>query len=109
MTSPLGPGLLATPYNFETVDLKWTTLILDTLVAHPKWFNMPTDPQRLREAAAAVLADSRNLHWAVWKGGEVVGMLGLREVQEGLDAQFHFLFLDRNLVGKRGLLAYCSD
>lgn len=107
MTGPaLGTGLIALPADFETLDLKWVTLVLDTLVAHPQWFSVPGDPQRLREAAASVLADRRNLHWGVWNQQDLVGALSLTEVQPGLDAQVHFLFLDRNLVGKRTLLQH---
>ena len=100
MTAPL----LALPYDPASVDIQYSVQILDTLVAHPQFFSMPGDPPTLRASAAAIMADARNLHWGVWRGEELLGMLSLTNVVEGLDARLHFLFFDRNLVGKRALL-----
>lgn len=112
----LGSGLVVWPYDpadFSLAD--WTQVILDEMVAHPTFFSKPTTPDERRKLAAAILANRANLHWGVWRAGDnapiLVGVLTLWQVEPEVDALFHFLFFDRNLVGKRTLLArfigYC--
>jgi RimJ/RimL family protein N-acetyltransferase len=104
-------GLIAIPYHpLEGNPIK-NTIILDAAVAHPHWWSAPTTPEERRIAAAAMLTNPDHRTWEVWRGGDLVGILLLWRISLRVDALFHFVFFDRNLVGKRALLrnflAYC--
>lgn len=109
------PGLLAAPYDWTaSPNHESNTLILDEVVAHPQWMaGGPMSPEERRILAAGMLADLQSPKWGVWESGNLVGILYLGEVQGRVDARFHFLFMDRNLVGKRALLGkfltYCFE
>ncbi len=108
MTEPL----VAFPYDWSLPEnMLGNTLLLDEMQEHPQWYNTPTSDEQRRLSAAHSLADPMTLKWGVWRGGDLLGILVLTKVEVHLDACFHFLFLDHNLVGKRDLLrrflAYC--
>jgi len=88
--------------------------ILDEFVAHPEWCTMPLNDDELRLVATATLVNLGSLVWECWREGELVGILLLTRVVPKIDALFHFLFFDSNLVGKRLLLKrflkeYCFE
>ena len=104
VTAPITSGLVAYPYDPARMDPVWSSKILDEVVQHPAFFSTPTTPQERRNLAAGVLADAGNRFWGVWDGGNLAGILSLTKVLTGVDATFHFLFFDHNLVGRRALL-----
>ena len=104
--------MVAFPYRWDDPEnLLSNTALLDEMEAHPQWFSVPMSDLERRTKAAEMLADSYSPKWGVWRGGECLGVLFLSRMEVQLDAQFHFLFLDHNLVGKRDLLrrflGYC--
>jgi len=111
MTAPFATGLLALPYNWQEVDPEHSHKLLDEFEAHPAFVSVPASREERRRIGAMVLTNPENRVWGVWRGGELLGVLVLTRVLEGLDALLHFMFLDQNLVGKRTLLthflAYC--
>lgn len=46
----------------------------------------------------------QHLVWEVWRGEELVGILLLHRITPKVDALLHFVFFDRNLVGKVRML-----
>ena len=90
---------------------------LATLLAqaseHPQWFGADSTEEQRRIAAFGILTKADHLTWEVWRDGELVGILLLWRIAPGVDALFHFLFFDKNLVGKirllRRFLRYCFE
>jgi len=103
--------LVLVPYIWHQGDPTRNTIILDEFVAHPEWCTVPLNDEELRLTASAVLTRHDSMVWECWRSGELVGILLLTQVLPKMGAQFHFLFFDQNLVGKRLLLkrflAYC--
>ena len=101
-------GLLAVP--FQPAPWKMER-ILEAVSKHPWWFNAPCSEQERAVSAATLVLDPFNKIWEVWKGHEFVGILLLWRIQPQVDAVFHFVFFDQNLIGKRalilGFLQYC--
>ena len=106
-----GTLLLIPHFWLEHVANGANTRILDEMVEHPLWFPHETTPKERRAWAAGLLVNADSPKWSVWRGGEILGILLLTRVTAGSDAVVHFLFFDRNLVGKRSLLhrffGYC--
>ena len=104
-------ALLAVPYQPFRGDPRRNTAILDHLVAHPQWVTSPVTPEEARVVAAAYLTAPDHLIWEVWNDGTLVGILLLTNLTQSLDALFHFVFFDHNLIGKRRFLrrflTYC--
>ena len=96
--------LVLTPYRWWIGDPSRNQRILDEFVAHPEWCTMPLESDELRVVAAAALTAHDSMAWECWREGELVGILLLTRVVPKVDALFHFLFFDHNLVGKRQLL-----
>lgn len=94
-------GLMAVP--FQPTPAKMQT-VLQAVADHPWWFNSPATEQERAVAAATLLADPFNRVWEVWQGGKFVGLLILWRIQPKVDAVFHFIFFDQNLIGKRALI-----
>ena len=108
----LASGLVAFPYEWEPPWMQpYNTMLLDEMERHPLFYAQPSTPEERRASAAMMLTDSTAMRWGVWRSGEFLGLLYLSQVTPGHDATVHFLFLDHNLVGKRGLLkrflGYC--
>lgn len=103
--------LMAVPYVWNKGNPIKNAVILDAVVKHPYWFSAPSTADERRKAAAWLLTSPENLTWEVWRGGDLVGILLLWRVSPKVDALFHFVFFDQNLVGKRTLLVkflgYC--
>lgn len=107
-------GLLALPYHWEEMLqhpylLEQHSALLDEMEAHPQFFTGPTTPQERRQTAALILTNPAHAPYGVWQDARLVGILLLTEMVPTLSASFHFLFLDRNLVGKRQLLRRFLD
>lgn len=105
----LGTGLVTWPYDPSDPSLmEWSSLIITEWCEHPTFFSKPLPPEERRLLAAAIMANTANKHWGVWKAGDegpvLVGVLTLWMIEPDVDATFHFLFFDRNLVGRRTLL-----
>ena len=92
------------PYRWNVGDPSKNSKILDEFVAHPEWCTIPLEGDELRVVAAAALTAPDSSAWECWREGELVGILLLTRVVPKVDALFHFLFFDHNLVGKRILL-----
>ncbi len=104
--------LIALPYDWTLPEHRhYNTLLLDEMVAHPSFYGMPLSPEQRRLVAAGMLTAPDSRIWGVWDDGTFVGVAYLSNIIEHLQATFHVLFLDHNLVGKRNLLerflAYC--
>lgn len=104
MTTESVRDLLAIPANWQRGDPARWTLLLDYLVEHPAMFSQPSTPEERRVSVAAHLVNPANHIWEVWRGGTFCGILSLTRVRPRVDALFHFVFLDGNLLGKRDLL-----
>jgi hypothetical protein len=96
--------MLQHPYLLEQ-----HSALLDEMERHPQFFQGPTTATERRATAAAVLTNAAHQPYGVWQNARLVGILLLTGRVEGLDASFHFLFLDGNLVGKRQLLRRFLD
>lgn len=104
MTGEAVRDLLAIPADWQRGDpVRWT-LLLDYLVEHPAMFSQPSTPDQRRVAIANHLVNPAHAVWEVWRGGTFCGILSLTRINPGVDALFHFVFLDGNLLGKRDLL-----
>jgi hypothetical protein len=97
-------AIYARPYDpFEGNPVK-NTMILDAFVAHPEFLTHPYSPEEIRAIGAGILTDPGNLIFETWKDQEFVGVIILTRVVPRVDALLHFLFTDKDLVGKRKLL-----
>lgn len=96
--------LFSIPYQWDRGDPEKNTRILDFLSAHPWWITVPTDEAGRRVLYASMMVDPRNHLREVWNGGELVGMLYLGDVVPNVGGTVHWIFMDKNLVGKRRLL-----
>jgi RimJ/RimL family protein N-acetyltransferase len=109
LTAPISTGLLALPYDWQeahSVNPEWNIRLLDEFEAHPAFVSVPSSQAQRREIGAQLLTNPTNRIWGVWRSGELLGVVVLTRVIEGLDALLHFMFLDQNLVGKRTLLTH---
>lgn len=105
MNEPFAVGdYLCWPYHPFSGDLSKNDLILDTCAAHPERFTLPMTRNDIRTTAAWYLTDPDNMAWEVWQGGTFSGILLLDHVVPRLDARWHFVFFDANLIGKQQLL-----
>ena len=60
--------------------------------------------QDIRVTAAWYLTDPSNLVWEVWRGTSFVGIILLDRIVPNVDARWHFVFFDGNLIGKQAVL-----
>lgn len=104
---------MAIPFDYRQRDPLRLTMLLNAAAEHPDWFSAESTPEERRTSAAMLLTAPGNQCWEVWRGGTFVGILLLWRIQPRVDALLHFLFLDRDLVGKRNLirsfLGYCFE
>ncbi len=98
--------LLALPFDPTRGDPKRWTKLFAFVAEHPAWFSLPgATKEQMMISASAIVADSNNIIYEVWRGSEFVGVLSLTKITPGVDATVHFVFMDRsNLKGKRKLL-----
>jgi len=95
---------LAVMYNPFVGNPAKNDTILDGCVNLPNLFPLPGTIQERRIIIASWLTHPEHLFWEVWRGGNVIGILGLSRIIRGLDALGHFAFFDRQLVGRRTLV-----
>lgn len=85
--------------------------IIEAAAEHPQWFSGDSTESQRREAAQWFLTNPQHMVWEVWRDEELVGILLLWRIIPRVDALLHFVFFDRNLVGKvrllRRFLRYC--
>lgn len=103
--------LFATPFDPSRADpLRWNPFF-QFVAEHPGWFSTPAGADASVLMAASLVADTaRNITYEVWRDQDLVGVLLLSKVVPGVDALFHFVFMDQlNLKGKRRLLLNFLD
>lgn len=87
--------------------------ILGAAEENPQWFGVESTAEDRRQSALWLLTNPQHLTWEVWRGGELVGILLLWRIIPKQDALLHFVFFDRDLVGKvrllRKFLRYCFE
>jgi RimJ/RimL family protein N-acetyltransferase len=105
----IAPGYMALPFDRVRLGPERCAQILQTFCEHPSWMTLPFEPAVMKLVAAKILTNPENRVMEVWKGGEFVGLLLLTGITPGVDALVHFVFFDRNLVGKRGLILNWLD
>lgn len=95
---------LVVPYRPFVGNQQKNALILEECAKHPERFTLPMTRQDIMTTAAWYLTDPNNLAWEVWKGGTMCGILLLDRIVPRVDARWHFVFFDGELVGKQALL-----
>lgn len=87
--------------------------ILGAAQENPQWFGVESTAEDRLQSAYWLLTNPQHLTWEVWRGGELVGILLLWRIIPKVDALLHFVFFDRDLVGKvrliRKFLRYCFE
>jgi hypothetical protein len=96
--------LIAQPYVWDDGHPLKNTILLDTFVAHPDFLTFPHSPEEARAIGANLLTNPGHIVFEVWKDGGIAGIMILTRIVPRVDALLHFLFTDRDLVGKRKLL-----
>ena len=93
--------LLAVPFRVgpEEKDVA----VLNGLLGLPV-FPLPGNDDERKLLLCQTLTDGRNRVWEVWQEGRIVGLLLLTHIKPRLDAQAHFAFFDRRLVGRQGII-----
>lgn len=95
---------LAVPYAPMTLKEEHNAAILSGCADLPNLFPLPYGEYDRKVIAATWLTDPNHCFWAVWRGGTVVGIVGLSRIIVGLDALAHLAFFDRQLLGRRTLV-----
>lgn len=95
---------LAVPYAPLTLKEEHNAVILQGCADLPNLFPLPYGEYDRKVVAAAWLTDPKHCFWAVWRGGNVIGIVGLSRIIVGLDALAHLAFFDRQLLGRRSLV-----
>lgn len=96
--------LVAAPADWSIGDPARIDRLVDTYLQTPAFSTYPWPEDIRRADAIATLTSPYNCFFEVWKAGEFSGVLFLSRVTPKVDATFHFLFTDGDLVGKRQLL-----
>ena len=105
MFEPFAVGdYLVVPYRPFVGNQQKNTRILEECAKHPERFTLPMTRADIMTTAAWYLTDPGNLAWEVWNGSEIIGILLLDRIVPRVDARWHFMFFDGNLVGKQALL-----
>jgi RimJ/RimL family protein N-acetyltransferase len=99
----VGPWLVV-PYRPFVGSTSKNDRILAECVAHPERFTLPMTRDDIRTTAAWYLTDPNNLAYEVWRAGSLVGIFLLDRIVPAVDARWHFVFFDGELVGKLALL-----
>jgi hypothetical protein len=96
--------IVAKPANWDVGDPNRITTLIDTFVANPRFATYPWPDDIRRTHAVQTLGNPGNLVFEAWKDGQFCGILLLEHIIPFVDASFHFLFVDHDLVGKRALI-----
>lgn len=99
----VGPWLVV-PYRPFVGALSKNDRILEECVRHPERFTLPMTRDDIHATAAWYLTDPDNLVHEVWRGSSLVGIFLLDRIVPAVDARWHFVFFDGELVGKLALL-----
>ena len=97
-------AIWARRYDWRTIDPIDNTELLDAFVAHPEFLSYPMDADQARVLGASLLTDVHNIVWTTYTDQTLTGLVILTRIQPHVDALLHFLFLDKDLAGKRKLL-----
>lgn len=103
MTEVSAGQFLAVPYHPLATKPEHNETILAGCLNLPNLFPLVLTEEEKRVAIAHFLTGPQDLWWSVWRGGTVVGMLGLTRIIVGLDALAHLAAFDRQLWDKRTL------
>ena len=97
---------LMTPLNFQRGDFNRITTLIDFLVQHPGWLSAPVEhPDALRAIYTEALTNPKNRVWEVYDtSGTFVGVLHASDIRPLVTATVHWVFVDRELRGKKQLL-----
>jgi hypothetical protein len=95
--------IYAKPFDW-TANPVHTTALLDGLAAYPEFLAFHHDHEQARGLAATILTHPEHVVYATYDGPDITGAIILSRMSPLVDALLHFVFLDRNLVGKRKLL-----
>jgi hypothetical protein len=96
--------LLAVPFQPFQINERTAKCLLDGMLSVPAIFTTPGTVEERRILIASVLSDPLNRVWLVWNGGTLTGTLILTHISPQVDAQCHFVFFDRVLLGRKALL-----
>lgn len=96
--------IVARPAAWDEGDLARVDTVVEAFVANPTFATYPWEPEVRRQHAVTTLSSPQNLVFEAWKDGAFCGILLLEQIIPFVDAKFHFLFTDHDLVGKRKLL-----
>lgn len=97
--------IVAKPADWSEGDLSRVDTVIDAFVANPSFTTYPWPEEERRASVIQALGNPHNLVFEAWKDGAFCGILLLERIIPFVDASFHFLFTDHDLVGKRKLLA----
>ena len=95
---------LCVPYRPFAGPLSKNDTMFEACLAHPERFTLPMTRGEIRATVASVVTNPENAVWEVWRGSAFVGILLLDRIVPGLDARWHFVFFDDELLGKLALL-----
>ena len=96
--------LLAVPLDPLNLTERTAQALLDGMLSVPAIFPTPGTTEERRVLIASILSDPLNRTWLVWHGGTLTGVLLLTHIIPQVDAQAHFVFFDRTLFGRKGLI-----
>lgn len=96
--------IVARPADWAEGDLARVDTVVEAFVANPTFTTYPWPAEERRASVRQTLSSPMNLVFEAWKDGAFCGILLLEQVIPFVDAKFHFLFTDHDLVGKRKLL-----
>jgi hypothetical protein len=97
-------NIYAKPYTWWEGDLTRNVKILDAFVQHPEFLTYPCDEETARRVGIEMFTSPNHITYEAWKGQEFLGGMVLTRIVPRVDALLHFLFIDKDLVGKRKLL-----
>jgi RimJ/RimL family protein N-acetyltransferase len=102
------------PYVWDRGDLSKNETILSHCATMANLFPLPMSDDERKVAIAQTLTDPRHHAWECWRKSppaplKLVGFLALTRITPRLDALAHFVFFDRQLVGKRPLVQTMLD
>jgi RimJ/RimL family protein N-acetyltransferase len=100
--------IYARPYDMAR-SVENNMAILDAFVANPHFLSYPQEPFAARQIGIWMLTDPGHVVFEAWRDKELLGVMLLTRIQPKVDALVHFLFLDKDLVGKRKLLQNFID
>jgi len=96
-------AIFARPYDV-TRSVENNMKLVDAFVASPQFLTYPQDPDTARQIGIWMLTNPGHVVFEAWRDKELAGVMLLTRVMPKVDALLHFMFLDKDLVGKRKLL-----